>query len=580
MTHIEVERELLFGVLASQAGLVGAEAVAAAVERWRKSPGRRLAEVLQERGALTEAESTLIDHLVAMHVARRGESSTTEAEWLGDVSSLPLALRSLAESLANGKSTGGETTENGIAHEQSIPEARTSDATTEAATDATTSPDDDYGTKWNDASTHATMPSDGAPTEPGSSTLTRESTEAGGTPTFDPSTAAHVEGRGDAKPSHHETHAVTPSRFRRVRSHAKGGLGEVFIAEDQELRRFVALKEIQERHADHEISRLRFLLEAEVTGKLEHPGIVPIYGLGRYFDGRVYYAMRFIRGESLKESIRRFHDAKDDDPGRRTLKLRDLLARIVDVCNAIHYAHSKGVLHRDLKPGNVMIGKFGETIVVDWGLAKLIGVGSAEVDVDDPMIRAGMLSGSNDTIVGSAMGTPQYMSPEQADGRLNDLGATSDVYSIGATLYHMLTGKAAFLDRDVTIVLDKVRAGDFPPPREVNPAIPPALESICLKAMALRPVSRYPSARALADDIEHWLADEPVLAHPESAPDRVLRWGRRHMPIVSGVAALLVTGVLALAIATGVVSAARAREERQKVLALDNFERSHRLFCG
>ena len=119
----------------------------------------------------------------------------------------------------------------------------------------------------------------------------------------------------------------------------------------------------------------RFLLEAEITGGLEHPGIVPVYGLGQYADGRPYYAMRFIKGDSLKEAIERFHqaDIPSRDPGERTLELRQLLGRFIDVCNAIAYAHSRGVLHRDLKPGNIMLGKFGETLVVDWGLAKVVG---------------------------------------------------------------------------------------------------------------------------------------------------------------------------------------------------------------
>ncbi len=137
----------------------------------------------------------------------------------------------------------------------------------------------------------------------------------------------------------------------------------------------MALKEIQDRYADDRNSRSRFVLEAEITGGLEHPGIVPVYGLGQYADGRPFYAMRFIRGDSLQDAIRRFHEADvaGRDPGERSLSLRQLLGRFVDVCNAIDYAHSRGVLHRDLKPGNVMLGKYGETLVVDWGLAKPLG---------------------------------------------------------------------------------------------------------------------------------------------------------------------------------------------------------------
>src|SRR5262249_51987048 len=147
-------------------------------------------------------------------------------------------------------------------------------------------------------------------------------------------------------------------RFRVLRPHAQGGLGEVFVAEDTELHREVALKAIRPSYAHDPQSRTRFVLEAEVTGGLEHPGGVPVYGLGTYSDGQPYYAMRFVRGDSLKEAIRKYHEAegRGRDPGERALALRELLGRFVDVCNAVAYAHSRGVLHRDLKPGNVMLG--------------------------------------------------------------------------------------------------------------------------------------------------------------------------------------------------------------------------------
>jgi eukaryotic-like serine/threonine-protein kinase len=164
-------------------------------------------------------------------------------------------------------------------------------------------------------------------------------------------------------------------RFRILRPHARGGLGAVFVALDNELHREVALKQILEKHADDAASRQWFVAEAEITGGLEHPGVVPVYGLGTDADGRPYYAMRFIKGESLKEAIARFHEDETFkvDPGRRSLELRKLLRRFTDVCNAIDYAHSRGVIHRDLKPANIIVGKHGETLVVDWGLAKAIG---------------------------------------------------------------------------------------------------------------------------------------------------------------------------------------------------------------
>ena len=167
----------------------------------------------------------------------------------------------------------------------------------------------------------------------------------------------------------------------RIRPYAQGGIGQVWVARDCELQREVALKVIQPQYADREDQRARFLIEAEITGNLEHPGIVPVYSLGRNADGRPYYAMRFIRGESLSAAIREFHvragviSAMDGGRSRSMwgIEFRQLLGRFLDVCDAIDYAHSRGVLHRDLKPANIMLGRYGETLVVDWGLAKVIG---------------------------------------------------------------------------------------------------------------------------------------------------------------------------------------------------------------
>jgi serine/threonine-protein kinase len=367
--------------------------------------------------------------------------------------------------------------------------------------------------------------------------------------------------------------ASPAGRFRILRPHARGGLGEVFVARDEELNRDVALKEMQPRRADDADSRARFLLEAEVTGGLEHPGIVPVYGLGKYADGRPFYAMRFIRGESLEDAVRRFHDADRPgrDPGERALALRQLLGRFVSVCDAIAYAHSRGVLHRDLKPANIMLGKYGETLVVDWGLAKTVSTDEKVTCHSEGPFRAALPGGSAATQMGAAVGTPQYMSPEQAAGRWDEVGPACDVYSLGATLYTLLTGKAPIEGASLGDVLQKVHRGDFPPPRQVKPQVTQPLEAVCLKAMALKPEDRYPSARALADDLEHWLADEPVSVYREPPGARAARWARRHRALVAGLAGLLVTAVVALAVSTALVATEQARTLEQRRQADANF---------
>lgn len=378
--------------------------------------------------------------------------------------------------------------------------------------------------------------------------------------------------------SHSEGAATQPAfshdvRFRKLRPHAKGGLGEVFIATDTELGREVALKEIQDRAARSSEAIARFVKEAEVTGKLEHPNIVPVYGLGHYADGRPFYAMKFIQGDSLQEAIRQFHAERLDDHARN-LKLRTLLQRFIDVCHAIHFAHSRGVLHRDLKPGNIMIGKYGETLVVDWGLAKLLGESEDLSTKEIPAVQSG--SQHHPTQTGVTIGTPNFMPPEQAAGEIEKLDATSDVYSLGATLYVLLTGDAPFQGGDLGVMLQQVQRGKFSPPRKKDQRIPQPLEAICLQAMQREQTARYATAEELARDIEKWLADEPVSAYREPIVMQARRWMRKHQTATVSTLVLLLTTAIALGIGFGAVQSEQEKTKQALADALDAKEEATR----
>ncbi|MCA9218414.1 MAG: protein kinase [Planctomycetales bacterium] len=371
-------------------------------------------------------------------------------------------------------------------------------------------------------------------------------------------------------------HLQLDSRFLKEKPHAEGGLGIVSIAEDTQLARQVALKEIRQQYSNDEECRRRFVLEAQVTGALEHPGIIPVYGLGVNKEGYPYYAMRFIRGESMQQAIVRIHSPQNSETRER--EIRRLLQRFLAVCNTIEYAHSEGVLHRDIKPDNIMLGPYGETLVLDWGLAKV-----TDAKTDSPSEQGCVLqsaapdAGNGSTRMGAAMGTPGFMSPEQSLGWHDKLTPASDVYSLGCVLFCVATGSRPFDSNDIATIIRKTQTGEFPSPRAKNTAVAKPLEAIILRAMATKANQRYQSAKLLADDVEAFLADEPVTAWEEPLSVKTRRWVKRHRTFVA--TAISGCGITIVGLVIGIVllSAANRRETLARESAEDARDQSTRI---
>jgi thiol-disulfide isomerase/thioredoxin/tetratricopeptide (TPR) repeat protein len=297
---------------------------------------------------------------------------------------------------------------------------------------------------------------------------------------------------------------------------ARGGMGVVFRARQKSLGRVVALKMILAGQLASVEHVRRFRAEAEEAGQLDHPNIVPIYQVGE-INGQHYFSMKLIEGGSLGTQMDRFRK----DP-RAAARLISAVAR------AVAHAHARGVLHRDLKPGNILIDTCGEPHVTDFGLAKHLG-------------------GEGSTQSGAILGTPGYMSPEQAAGR-KDVSVAADVHGLGAVLYEMLTGRPPFQAETPLETVMQVLERDPCPPRSVNSAIPLDLETICLKCLRKEPAQRYRSVAALADDLDHFLADEPIQARRAGRIERAVKWARRRP---AGAALLVVTALAVLALTAG-----------------------------
>lgn len=318
----------------------------------------------------------------------------------------------------------------------------------------------------------------------------------------------------------------------------EGGFGLVWQADDPKLGRTIAIKQLSGRLAKDSEHRSRFINEARIAAKLEHPGVVPVYDVEEPDKRQPYYTMKLVRGKTLEEDVQEYH-ASTKQSEKAKIESRRLLNVFSAICKAMQYAHDKGVIHRDLKPQNVILGDYGETIILDWGLAKFVD----EVDGQSGQNSLGSPS-AQVTAPGAVMGTPAYMSPEQAKGEVEKVDHRSDIYCLGVMLFHILTGKLPFEGLTGDEMISNVIAGNPIPPRRLEPGISKPLEAICLRAIRFQQEERFQSVKSLSDELDRFLADEPIDSYQESIFERTARWARKNRTwVMAGTATLVVLTV-------------------------------------
>lgn len=387
--------------------------------------------------------------------------------------------------------------------------------------------------------------------------------------------------------------------YQQVIREINGGLGDIFVIRDAELNRVVVVKQLQARWLGNRRAERAFQREVKITSMLEHPCVVPVHSVGTTTDGRPFYSMRYVDGQTLQHSIEILHRSNRKD---RNL-LRSLLTHFIQICKAIAYANDRGIIHRDLKPSNIFIGQFGQTLVLDWGLAKEIGgqsdsldsismdlnqtpqgqpvasstedAGAIDPDADfyvDSESCAETLRG--ETTLGDIVGTPAYMSPEQALGQAQEYSVRTDVFGLGSVLFAILAGRPPFVGRDAseTISLAAESTADFSVIKN-HDALSRGLIAICRKAMSRDSSRRYPDAQALADDLESWLAGDNIAIQSQPILHRLGRAAMRQRTLATAAVLFLVAAIAAIVVSVQAVQA----EKTQTLLAENETKASFRV---
>ncbi len=338
----------------------------------------------------------------------------------------------------------------------------------------------------------------------------------------------------------------------------KGGMGEIVLCVEQNTRRQVAMKRMLPTTARHPRQRARFVEEAQVTAQLEHPNIVPVHELGRDAQGSIYFTMKLVKGRSLGEILTGLRE------GEESHSLVELLQVFLKVCDGVAFAHSRGVIHRDLKPGNIMVGDFGEVLVMDWGIARILSRGHSVDETSVSSDRHETEMPGLHTTAGAAMGSPSYMPPEQAAGQIERIDHRSDIYALGAILYAILTLQRPVTGKTAESIMNKVVRGDISPPEKRTPDrdIPRELSAVAMKCLSKYRRGRYASVPELQRDISLYLEGRSVSAAPDSSAQALVKLIKRNKPVSISIAA-----AAALLLAVASVAFISIRDERDSALA-------------